>query len=513
MNVELFKSTLLPYWRSWSINDLDDAADKIATAYELSNIADSGPFFGAKLIKGDKDKLKQFLSLGLKTNFYLKSVSQDSIEPGFTLMATGFCLYWVQSTFTPMPPMPPMIAPTTGVQVLFPGLPKPLDKALKDTFKHKEPEQSLTDFGNALVLHLLTLAGTYSGLFYPPASPSPVPLVLPWTGVLSLPGTPAGSGVPNILKNQDTDKDGTPDYLDPDIDNDGLLNEQDDDKDGDGILNKDEPGKIAIGGTSGIGGGGGGGTGTSGTTGTSGGGTGTRGTGGTTGTSGTKGGSRGGFVNTPTGNIPKGIKEFFIEQTEYVFNTSNKFKLVFDKNNTKTSKIQIVVQLHESVYDLSNGEREWQFAMFGQIQNLAYNDKLNNSEPNLPFVISEYPGYSYPDVIESNKLSNFSTIILPYTKFTTSVPGQRGLELMKQPFRTMIDNVINTGGTGGGIDIGTYASDWYGGKLPTELTNVRLVLVDSVDNSLLATSYSSKLSNRTGLVTFKRMNIFKQFFT
>jgi len=506
MNVELFKSTLLPYWRSWSINDLDDAADKIATAYELSNVADSGPLFGAKLIKGDKDKLKQFLSLGLKTNFYLKLSSQDSVEPGFTLMATGFCLYWVQSTFTPMPPMPPMIAPTTGVQVLFPGLPKPLDKALKDTFKHKEPEQSLTDFANALVVHLMTIAGTYSGLFYPPGSPSPVPLVLPWAGILSLPGIPSSTDVPQILKDTDTDGDGTPDYLDSDIDNDGVPNDQDDDKDGDGILNKDEPGKINIGG--GTGGSGAGGTG--GGTGT---GTGT-GTGGGTGTgTGNTGGTRGGFTPTPSSGVPKGIKEFFIKQTEYVFNTSNKFKLIFDKDETKTSKAQIVVQLHESVYDLPNGEKEWQFAMFGQLQNLAYNDKLNNSEPNLPFVISEYPGYSYPDLIQNNVLSYFSSINLPYNEFTTIVAGQRGLELMKQPFRTMIDNIINTGGSGGGLDMGTYGATWYGGNLPESVKTIRLVVVDSVQNDLLATSYTGKASNRTGLVTFKKLNLFKQFFT
>ena len=66
MNVDLFKSLLRPYWNTWSVNDLDDAADKIATAYELSNIGDTAPFFGAKLIKGNKETLKTFLAQGLK---------------------------------------------------------------------------------------------------------------------------------------------------------------------------------------------------------------------------------------------------------------------------------------------------------------------------------------------------------------------------------------------------------------------------------------------------------------
>ena len=139
MNVDLFKSLLRPYWQSFSINDLDDAADKIATAYDLSNIGNSAPFFGAKLIRGDKDTLKSFLSFGLKLNFNLKEKLPDpSVEPGFTLMATGFCLYWVSSTFSPVPPMPPMFAPTTGVQVLFPGIPIGLDKALKEAFNNTD---------------------------------------------------------------------------------------------------------------------------------------------------------------------------------------------------------------------------------------------------------------------------------------------------------------------------------------------------------------------------------------
>jgi hypothetical protein len=185
MNVDLFKSLLRPYWQSFSINDLDDAADKIATAYDLSNIGNSAPFFGAKLIRGDKDTLKSFLSFGLKLNFNLKEKLPDpSVEPGFTLMATGFCLYWVSSTFSPVPPMPPMFAPTTGVQVLFPGIPIGLDKALKEAFNNTDIEIVLSAFANALVLHQLTIAGTYAGLS--PGVPSPIPLVLPWTGLLSL---------------------------------------------------------------------------------------------------------------------------------------------------------------------------------------------------------------------------------------------------------------------------------------------------------------------------------------
>ena len=71
MNVDLFKSLLRPYWNTWSVNNLSTAANRIATAYDLANIGDSGPFFGAKLIKGNKNILQQFLSNGLILNYSL----------------------------------------------------------------------------------------------------------------------------------------------------------------------------------------------------------------------------------------------------------------------------------------------------------------------------------------------------------------------------------------------------------------------------------------------------------
>ena len=505
MNAELFKSTLRPFWRSWGVSDLDDAADKIAMAYELSNIGDTAPFFGAKLIKGDKDTLKQFLSLGLKTNFYLTQLSEDSVDPGFTLMATGFCFYWMKSTFAPLPAMPPMIAPTSGVQVLFPGLLKPLDGDLKKVFKNTDMEASLSSFSNALVKHLLSVAGIYSGLFYPPGSPSPIPLVLPWSTLLSLPSVPLD--VPDFMKNKDTDGDGTPDYLDSDIDNDGTPNEQDSDKDGDGIPNDKEPGGInvsdgagtgggATGGGNGTGGGIGGGS-TGGGSGATGGGTGGGATGGGSTGGGTGGGSTGGGGTTTggtAGKLSKDIQDFFIEQTRYVFENNNTINLVFDDTNTKTSLLELNVELHESVYELQNGDREWQFAFFVRLRNGAYNSRLSNSQANLPIVMSESPGYSYPDVIES-KNSAFTGII--------SSPKLRGFELMKEPYRYAVGRTINEG-----LDF--YVKKWYNGNLPKELKNVRLVLVDNVKNDLLATAYSVNLSTRRGLVTFKPLNEFKK---
>ena len=500
MNAELFKSTLRPFWRSWGVVDLDDAADKIAMAYELSNIGDTAPFFGAKLIKGDKNTLKQFLSLGLKTNFYLTSTDEDSVEPGFTLMATGFCFYWLGSTFSPMPAMPPMITPTTGVQVLFPGLLKPLDSDLKKTFKNKDMEASLSDFSNALIKHLLSIAGIYSGLFYPPGSPSPIPLVLPWTSMLSLPSL--SLQVPDFVKNTDTDGDGTPDYLDDDIDNDGTPNSQDSDKDGDGIPNNEEPGRINKGEytsttSGGIGGGGQSGGGTS-SGGTGGGQTGGGQTGGGQ-TGGGTGGQTGGGTTSGGGQsfvgIPTDISDFFIEQTKWVFQNNNKTGLTFDNGNTGNSLLQLIVQLHESVYPLQTGEREWQFAMWLELRNNAYNSRLGGSQSNLPILMGESPGYSYPDTIESKNSA--------YSGTTITSPRKRGLDLMLQPYRYAVGRVLNE-------SLDFYVKKWYNGVLPKELNSVSLLLKDNVQNDLLATSYSSKLSGRTGLVTFKPLNEFKK---
>ncbi len=201
MNAQILKTYLRPYIASKSIKDPADAADKIATAYDLANVGSSGPFFGAKLIKGDKQTLKTFIQLGLEVNSRIVSISpdKDKIEPGFVLMALGFCLYWLNSTFTPLPPMPPMAAPTSGCQVLFPGLPTPLDKELQDGLRKRDGEEALSGFINALIKHQLTIAGIYGGLV--PSVPSPIPLILPWVAVLSIPDI--SFGTPNFGTGED----------------------------------------------------------------------------------------------------------------------------------------------------------------------------------------------------------------------------------------------------------------------------------------------------------------------
>lgn len=495
MNVELFKSLLRPYWNTWSVNDLDDAADKIATAYDLSNIGDSAPFFGAKLLKGDKETLKTFLSSGLKLNFSLTAkVPPPLVEPGFTLMATGFCLYWIASNFSPVPPMPPMFAPTTGVQVLFPGVPIGFDKTLKEVFNNTDVEAALSSLANALVAHQLTVAGIYSGLI--PSVPSPLPLVLPWVALLSLPSVSVKP--PDILNNTDTDKDGIPDNSDDDIDNDGIPNNQDDDKDGDGILNKDEPGKInrRSGGTGGTGG-------TSGTSGTSG----TGGTSGTRGTQGTSGtGSTDpnfdpstGFDNRPdteyiemigeaeNNGDPKPIDRIYIDQDEitqeYFANITkekiakNKFKpnLVVDsrqrtnikgQESYRSNYLQLVVSLREQVLLLNNGDKEYQFYVEAYMNNagsFSYYDPVAKQFFPTPISIGiPRSKFTFRDTIESDNS------IYAGPPFNISSPKQRGLLLMKSPYESIMDDILEY--------FNDYVTKYFKGRLRKKLQKVDFFL-------------------------------------
>lgn len=517
MNVQTLKTYLKPYFAAKSVKDISEAADMLATAYELANMGDSAPFFGAKLIKGDKSTLKSFLELGMQINYNLTSIStdEDKIEPGFTLMALGFCLYWVSSTFSPMPPMPPMFAPTTGVQVLFPGLAKPLDKELKKALSNRskdgDMDAAMSQFANALIKHQLTVAGIYSGLFYPPGSPTPVPLVLPWASLLSLPAI--GISIPDNLLT-DSDGDGVPDYLDDDDDNDGIPDDIDDDDDGDGILDKDE--KVVNVGAGG-GGGTGTGTGTGGGTGTgtggggTGGGTGTgTGTGGGTGGGGTGGGGTGGggtgggstgggnqyfdpttgFDNTPDPSVvtkvtdlpngnPRPIDEIYVNQDQQIQTffgdilrqklAANKFKpqLIVDsrqrtnftgETGIRDNYLQFVVQLRERVYSGFFGN-EYSFLMQAHLDNLGrfdYFDTQLNTRILVPTLISGVKSRStLRDVLGSNDS------IFAGPPFNLTSPKERGLEAMRAPFESMVDEML--------LEFNEYVETYLGGRLKIKL--------------------------------------------
>jgi hypothetical protein len=297
MNFATFQSFLTPFWSSWTAKDLSDAADKIATAYHISNIGQTTTPFGAPLINGDRETLKTFLDLGLKINFYggeikarVSSISAyalaaidaynrgatkeistyqtgafnqvnsfikslpgplafigpiitglvtqifdgiisttgsvsssitslikklkgiiDLIDVGtiaYTCMAVGFCLYWITAQFSPMPPMPPCIAPSPGVQILFPGTPIPLNSDLKDTFSGAQStSDAVRKLYNSSILHQFTIAGLYNGLIPSPLGPvGPIPI--PWFSIINipLPPIPSPSKLIDSLKDNVIDK-------------------------------------------------------------------------------------------------------------------------------------------------------------------------------------------------------------------------------------------------------------------------------------------------------------------
>lgn len=282
MNYTTFQGFLTPFWQTWAVADLSDAADKIATAYHISNIGQTTTPFGSPLINGDRESLKFFIELGLKINFYggqiksqvssiakyalgaidafnsgaknqigifqdgaIKQVtslisglpaplafigpilaglvrdifsgilsSDDKVPPGITslikklkgildiidvsaiaygCMSIGFCLYWVSAQFSPMPPMPPCIAPSPGVQILFPGTPVPLNSDLKDTFAGAQSvSDAIRKLYNSSIGHQFTIAGLYTGLVPSPLGPvGPVPI--PWFSLINIPLPPIPS--------------------------------------------------------------------------------------------------------------------------------------------------------------------------------------------------------------------------------------------------------------------------------------------------------------------------------
>lgn len=111
----------------------------------------------------------------------------DTSKIAFLIMATGTCLYWLSSTMSPVPPMPPFIAPTVGTTILFPGVPGPLLDDLAKTFASPQSVlQAVSKLFNSYILHQFTIIGTYTGLI--PFFPTPIagpPLT--WFGLLNVP--------------------------------------------------------------------------------------------------------------------------------------------------------------------------------------------------------------------------------------------------------------------------------------------------------------------------------------
>lgn len=101
--------------------------------------------------------------------------------------ATSIVTFWTSVLINPLPPPIGYVSPTTGNQILFPGLPTPLNNDIYSALS-----DSATSVPNGLLIatklvtgfsnHLKTISGIYNGLI--PATPSPIPgPPFPWTGI------------------------------------------------------------------------------------------------------------------------------------------------------------------------------------------------------------------------------------------------------------------------------------------------------------------------------------------
>lgn len=126
----------------------------------------------------------------------------DVSKIAYLVMSTGYCLYWLTASMSPVPPMPPCIGPSGGTLVLVPGLPTPLNSDLAKTFtKGNTVLQAVGKLYNSLIAHQLTVVGIYLGII--PFFPSPIPgPPIPWFSMLNIPFP--NINLPGILGGKDS---------------------------------------------------------------------------------------------------------------------------------------------------------------------------------------------------------------------------------------------------------------------------------------------------------------------
>jgi hypothetical protein len=118
----------------------------------------------------------------------MKSSSPSPPNPTMFLpWANATLSFWRAVVWSPIPPPPGYISPTTGVTTLFSGTPSPLDIELWNAFNNTPANVPLgnvvcSKLITAFTNHLLTVSGIYNGLV--PAVPSPIPgPPFPWVGI------------------------------------------------------------------------------------------------------------------------------------------------------------------------------------------------------------------------------------------------------------------------------------------------------------------------------------------
>lgn len=162
----------------------EQIATAVTNAYNFACVGSCKTTFGAVLMKGDTNGLKNSIKTAFTTNKPFTNESQVKWEN----FGNGFQFYWMFSKFTPLPAPPPCTAPNTlhknpGVMcngnIL--GFIKFVDN-LKFAWK-KTVFKDFTDyFYDSLLQFHLGMQGVYNGIFPSPTGPTPV--IIPWNVIL-----------------------------------------------------------------------------------------------------------------------------------------------------------------------------------------------------------------------------------------------------------------------------------------------------------------------------------------
>lgn len=181
-NWAIFKSNMVKFFNDKSAEELKDAADKIATEYDLAmKTALTMPPALNAFMGSDKTKI----SSGFEKSFQalLNKGDKPPTPADFMGAANGIIQYWQNASFNPMPAPSPAAGPAPGPQpaIVNPGLPHPLAAGLMDAMGKGQAPAVASALVAEFTKHMLSIQGMYTGMVPSPAGPVPTPF--PFVGI------------------------------------------------------------------------------------------------------------------------------------------------------------------------------------------------------------------------------------------------------------------------------------------------------------------------------------------
>jgi len=169
-------------WLATNSSDSDDStAREIAKYYGQSSplVTPSSPQWPSNPISLKSDDI---IFGGFSESFKLaRTLNIGKPLPAVWLpAAVSIVTYWTGVSFSPMPPPPGGLIGATNL-VTSPGLPEPLNNDIGLAFQQEDPYLVAQELDLAILKHLSTITGTWTGTA--PGTPPP-PLVLPWVGII-----------------------------------------------------------------------------------------------------------------------------------------------------------------------------------------------------------------------------------------------------------------------------------------------------------------------------------------